>query len=61
MYKCGICEERDSGYEKITEATGKYELLAPRIENQNDHFTKTVLFADNTTAPRYMKYIPYWA
>lgn len=126
MHKCGICEERGSGYDKIIEATGKNELLAPRIENQNNQFTKAVLFAkipfdmttkedrirtcymqaclayvnfeainntdirkvfglsvkesykasriikdtidakflrplDNTTAPRYMKYIPYWA
>lgn len=44
MHKCGICEERGSGYDKIIEATGKNELLAPRIENQNNQFTKTVLF-----------------
>ncbi len=126
MHKCGICEERGSGYDKIIEATGKNELLAPRIENQNNQFTKAVLFAkipfnmttkedrirtcymqaclayvnyeainntdirnlfglstkesykasriikdtieaqllrplDAVTAPRYMKYIPYWA
>lgn len=126
MHKCGICEERGSGYDKIIEATGKNELLAPRIENQNNQFTKAVLFAkipfnmttkedrirtcymqaclayvnyeainntdirnlfglsikesykasriikdtmearflrplDEATAPRYMKYIPYWA
>ncbi len=126
MHKCGICEERGSGYDKIIEATGKNELLAPRIENQNNQFTKAVLFAkipfeltkkedrvrtcymqaclayvnyeginntnirnlfglslkesykasriikdtieanlirplDESTAPRYMKYIPYWA
>lgn len=45
MHKCGICEERGSGYDKIVEATGKNELLAPRIENQNNQFTKAVLFA----------------
>ena len=45
MHKCGICEERNSGYDKIIEATGKNELLAPRIENQNNQFTKAVLFA----------------
>lgn len=45
MHKCGICEERGSGYDKIIEATGKNELLAPRIENQNNQFTKAVLFA----------------
>lgn len=45
MHKCGICEERGSGYDKIIEATGKNELPAPRIENQNNQFTKAVLFA----------------
>ena len=45
MHKCGICEERGSGYDKIVEVTGKNELLAPRIENQNNQFTKAVLFA----------------
>ena len=45
MHKCGICEERGSGYDKIIEATGKNELLAPRIENQNNQFTKAILFA----------------
>ena len=29
----------------IVESTGKNELLAPRIENQNNQFTKAVLFA----------------
>ena len=42
MHKCGICEERGSGYDKIVEITGKNELLAPRIENQNNQFTKAV-------------------
>lgn len=32
MHKCGICEERGSGYDKIVEVTGKNELLAPKIE-----------------------------
>ena len=45
MHKCGSCEERGSGYDKIIEATAKNELLAPRIENQNNQFTKAVLFA----------------
>ena len=45
MHKCGICEERGSGYDKIIEETGKNELLAPRIENQNNQFTKAILFA----------------
>lgn len=31
MYKCGICEERGNGYDKIIEVTGKNELLAPKI------------------------------
>ena len=126
LHKCGICEERGSGYNKIIESTGKNELLAPRIENQSNQFTKAILFAkipfdmitredeirtcymqaclayvnfgainnasiraifglnsaesykasriikdsleaqkikalDANTAPRYMKYIPYWA
>lgn len=126
LHKCGICEERGSGYDKIIEATGKNKLLAPRIENQSNQFTKAILFAkipfemvtkedrirtcymqaclayvnfnainnsdiravfglsskesykasrvikdslearkikplDENTAPRYMKYIPYWA
>ena len=45
MHKCGICEERGSGYDKIIEATGQNELLAPRVENQNNQFTKAVLFS----------------
>ncbi len=126
MHKCGICEERGSGYDKIVSATSQNEMLAPRIENQNNQFTKVVIFAkvpfnittredrvrtcymqacleyvnfgvignsdirnifgltekesykasrvikdtleaglikpiDESTAPRYMKYIPHWA
>ena len=45
MHKCGICEERGSGYDKIILSTGQNKLLAPRIENQNNQFTKVVLFA----------------
>ncbi len=45
MHKCGICEERGSGYDKIVEATGRDALLAPRVENQSNLFTKAVLFA----------------
>lgn len=45
MHKCGICEERGSGYDKIIDITGKNGLLAPRVENQNNQFTKAVLFA----------------
>ena len=45
MHKCGICEERGSGFDKIVAATSHNEMLAPRIENQNNQFTKVVLFA----------------
>jgi predicted HTH transcriptional regulator len=45
MHKCGICEERGSGYDKIVTATSENEMLAPRIENQSNQFTKVVLFA----------------
>ena len=45
MNKCGICEERGSGYDKIVMSTAKDKLLAPLIINQNNQFTKVVLFA----------------
>ena len=45
MHKCGICEERGSGYDKIVDATSRNAMLAPKIENQNNQFTKVVLFA----------------
>ena len=45
MHRCGICEERGSGYDKIVASTSKNGMLAPRIENQNNQFTKVVLFA----------------
>ena len=45
MHKCGICEERGSGYDKIIDATGKNELLAPKIENQDNMFTRATLFS----------------
>ncbi len=126
MHKCGICEERGSGYDKVLLSTAKEKLLAPLIINQSNQFTKVVLFSkvpfelttkedrvrtcymqaclayvnfgaisnsdirelfdidvkssykssriikdtiaeglikplDPNTAPRYMKYIPYWA
>ncbi len=44
MHKCGICEERGSGYDKIVDSTSRNEMLAPRIESQNNQFTKVVLF-----------------
>lgn len=34
MHKCGICEERGSGFDKIFHATSKNSMLAPKIENQ---------------------------
>jgi len=45
MHRCGICEERGSGYDKIIAATSRNALIAPKIENQNNQFTKVVLFA----------------
>jgi ATP-dependent DNA helicase RecG len=44
MHKCGICEERGSGFDKIVDATSKNSMLAPKIENQNDMFTKVTLY-----------------
>ena len=44
MHKCGICEERGSGYDKVIRSTGKNKLLAPMVINQSNQFTKTVLF-----------------
>jgi ATP-dependent DNA helicase RecG len=126
MHKCGICEERGSGFDKIIYATSKNSMPAPKIENQSDKFTKVTLYlkapfdliskedrirtcymqacfvyvngesitnnvvrelfgisdkdkykasriikdtveanlikpVDENTAPRYMKYIPFWA
>lgn len=45
MHKCGICEERGSGYDKIVMATSRNIMMAPRVENQNNQFTKAVLFS----------------
>lgn len=126
MHKCGICEERGSGFDKIVYAMSQRAMLAPKIENQSDMFTKVTLYlkvpfdliskedrirtcymqacfayvngesisnnslrtvfdisdkdkykvsriikdtleanlikaVDESTAPRYMKYIPFWA
>ncbi len=126
MHRCGICEERGSGFDKVIAATRANSLIAPRIENQGNQFTKVTLYSkidfdmttkedrvrtcymiaclayvtseavantdiriafgldgkdkvkasriirdtveaklikpvDPTTAPRYMKYVPYWA
>ena len=45
MHRCGICEERGSGYDKIIAATREAALLAPKIENQNNQFTKVTLYS----------------
>ena len=45
MHKCGICEERGSGYDKIIASTSKNTMLAPKVENQGNQFTKVILFA----------------
>lgn len=45
MHRCGICEERGSGYDKVIAATSADALLAPKIENQNNQFTKVILFS----------------
>lgn len=126
MRKCGFCEERGSGYDKIIYYLSLNKMLAPKIENQNNQFTKVTMYSkipfelvnkedkvrtcymyaclmylqgesinnnsirslfevdvkskykisriikdclnmglikpvDENTAPRYMKYIPFWA
>ena len=43
MHKCGICEERGSGYDKIIISTSSNNMPAPRIENQSGQFTKVTL------------------
>ena len=45
MHKCGICEERGSGYDKVIYATSQNSMLAPKIENQSDKFTKVTLYS----------------
>ena len=126
MHRCGICDERGSGYDKVIMATNHDGLIAPKVINQDDQFTKAILYSkvpfdlitkddkiwtcymsaclayvnsgvisnadvreifgleddqktkasriikdttekgwikpvDKDTAPRYMRYIPYWA
>ena len=126
MHRCGICDERGSGYDKVIMATNQDGLIAPKVINQDDQFTKATLYSkvpfnlitrddkiwtcymsaclayvnsgtisntdvreifglednqkakasriikdttekgwikpvDKDTAPRYMRYIPYWA
>ena len=45
MRKCGICEERGSGYDKVIEATCANGLIAPAIQGQGTQFTKVALFS----------------
>lgn len=45
MHRCGICEERGSGYDKVLYATSKEGLIAPKIENQNNQFTRVTLYS----------------
>ena len=45
MHKCGICEERGSGYDKIVSATSSQSLLAPRVEDQSGKFTKATIYS----------------
>jgi predicted HTH transcriptional regulator len=43
LHKCGICEERGSGYDKIVGATCRAGLLAPRVQDQGGVFTKVTI------------------
>ncbi len=45
MHKCGICEERGSGYDKVIAATCDNGLVAPIVQSQGDRFTKVALFS----------------
>lgn len=45
MHKCGICEERGSGYDKVLFATSNNRMIAPKIENQSNQFTKVTLYS----------------
>ena len=44
MRKCGICEERGSGYDKVVSFIEQYNLPAPQITVYENH-TKVVLNA----------------
>ena len=44
MRKCGICEERGSGYDKVIAATCDNQLIAPIVQSQGGSFTKVALF-----------------
>ena len=45
MRKCGICEERGSGYDKIVTATSSGGLPAPRVGQQQGRFTRATIFS----------------
>ena len=45
MHRCGICEERGSGFDKVIAATRAESLIAPKVENQNNQFTKVTLYS----------------
>lgn len=45
FHRCGFCEERGSGYDKIIKATSASNLLAPRIEVQQDKLTHVTMLA----------------
>ena len=45
MHKCGICEERGSGYDKIVTATSSSGLPAPRVGQQQGRFTRATIFS----------------
>lgn len=45
MHRCGICEERGSGFDKVIAATRADALMAPKIESQNSQFTKVTLYS----------------
>ena len=46
MHRCGICEERGSGFDKVIAATRAESLIAPKVENQNNQFTKVTVFLE---------------
>lgn len=45
MHRCGICEERGSGFDKVIAATCANALIAPKIENQGNRFTRVTLYS----------------
>ena len=45
MRKCGICEERGSGYDTIVTAKSSSGLPASRVGQQHGRFTKAPIFS----------------